>query len=402
VRPLPEAAMNNQPTISLCMIVKNEAENIRLCLDSVKNVVDEIIIVDTGSTDKTVEICREYTDKIYFFQWCDDFSAARNESIKHATKDWILILDADELLAPISALNIKSLLQSTPVENEVITPLNYEIPKAKVIEYLQTKSNIPFSLYKPGHRPVRIFRNHQGLRFTYRLHEIIDGTQFGLHKTIFQKIYLIHHGYDKSPTLTTATQKNRQERNLACLYRDLAEHPDDFIIRFNIARELFSLTDDRWMTMMDELIADILAQKKGDNTYSLRQIYRFYIPFLLEAKKHTKALDITYDWIKRLQDNYDLTPYMYLGNIYLKLDRETDAQKTYELVLQMLAKNIPLPYPEELPLIERTIYHHLGVMYACQGNYPEAEKLLLLLKTKQLLPPDEVTELLAKAKIAAG
>ena len=75
-------------TVSLCMIVKNEEKVLGRCLDSAKEIADEIIIVDTGSTDRTKEIAAEYTEKIYDFEWNDDFSAARNESFRKATKDY--------------------------------------------------------------------------------------------------------------------------------------------------------------------------------------------------------------------------------------------------------------------------------------------------------------------------
>lgn len=87
-------------TISLCMIVKNEEEVLWNCLNSAKDVVDEIIIVDTGSTDKTKAIAREFTDKIYDFEWIDDFATARNESFRYATMNYILWLDADDVLLP--------------------------------------------------------------------------------------------------------------------------------------------------------------------------------------------------------------------------------------------------------------------------------------------------------------
>jgi GT2 family glycosyltransferase len=86
------------PTISLCMIVKNEEAVIGRCLDSVKDLVDEIVIVDTGSTDNTKEIVKGYTDRIFDFQWVDDFSAARNFSFDQARMDYILWLDADDVL----------------------------------------------------------------------------------------------------------------------------------------------------------------------------------------------------------------------------------------------------------------------------------------------------------------
>ncbi|MCI8307562.1 MAG: glycosyltransferase family 2 protein [Lachnospiraceae bacterium] len=85
-------------TISLCMIVKNEEQVLERCLDSIKDLMDEIIIVDTGSNDGTKQIAGRYTDKIYDFEWIDDFAAARNESFSHATMDYIYVADADEVL----------------------------------------------------------------------------------------------------------------------------------------------------------------------------------------------------------------------------------------------------------------------------------------------------------------
>lgn len=94
-------------TISLCMIVKNEETVLSRCLDSMKDIVDEIIIVDTGSSDKTKEIASKYTDKIYDFEWVNDFSKARNFSFSKATMDYIYCADADELL---DSANQKKLL----------------------------------------------------------------------------------------------------------------------------------------------------------------------------------------------------------------------------------------------------------------------------------------------------
>ena len=86
-------------SISLCMIVKNEAEILARCLDSLVGLMDEIIIVDTGSTDDTKEIARQYTDLVYDFSWCDDFAAARNFSFSKATKEYIYAPDAHEVLS---------------------------------------------------------------------------------------------------------------------------------------------------------------------------------------------------------------------------------------------------------------------------------------------------------------
>ena len=85
-------------TISLCMIVRDEAATLAQCLDSVEGVVDEIIVVDTGSTDATGEIAARYQARVYYLDWPDDFAAARNVSLAHATEDWVLVLDAEEVL----------------------------------------------------------------------------------------------------------------------------------------------------------------------------------------------------------------------------------------------------------------------------------------------------------------
>ena len=86
------------PTISLCMIVKNEELNIARCLDSVVELVDELIIVDTGSVDRTVEIASNYTSKVYSYLWKDDFSDARNYSFSKASMDYCMWMDADDIL----------------------------------------------------------------------------------------------------------------------------------------------------------------------------------------------------------------------------------------------------------------------------------------------------------------
>jgi glycosyltransferase involved in cell wall biosynthesis len=96
--------------ISLCMIVKNEEDTLRRCLESVKELVDEIIIVDTGSTDRTKQIAAEFTDKVYDFEWINDFSAARNYAFSKASKDFAMWLDADDVIPDYSRqlfLNLK-------------------------------------------------------------------------------------------------------------------------------------------------------------------------------------------------------------------------------------------------------------------------------------------------------
>src|ERR1700761_7887631 len=103
--PVPDPSRKQLPVgISLCMIVKNEERFLAECLASVKDVVDEINIVDTGSTDRTVEIAREFGANVIFREWRGDFGWARNEALAMATRRWTLVLDADEELAPEAAV----------------------------------------------------------------------------------------------------------------------------------------------------------------------------------------------------------------------------------------------------------------------------------------------------------
>src|SRR6478736_10083902 len=96
--------------VSLCMIVRNEEQNLAACLGPVVDLFDEIIIVDTGSHDKTKEIAKRFTLHVFDFTWCDDFSAARNESLDHATGDWIFWLDADDRVRPAQVATIRQIL----------------------------------------------------------------------------------------------------------------------------------------------------------------------------------------------------------------------------------------------------------------------------------------------------
>ena len=108
-------------TLSLCMIVKNEEEVLDNCLASISDIVDEIIIIDTGSIDKTKEIANKYNSKVYDFQWIDDFSAARNYSFSKATCDYILWLDADDVLIDDDRKKLKELKENLDKKYDAVS-----------------------------------------------------------------------------------------------------------------------------------------------------------------------------------------------------------------------------------------------------------------------------------------
>lgn len=110
----------NMATISLCMIVKNEEMHIARCLDSIAGLVEEIIIVDTGSTDRTVEIVSDYTSKVYSYPWTDDFSDARNYSFSKASMDYCMWLDADDILQETEKDKFLQLKQSLSSDTDIV------------------------------------------------------------------------------------------------------------------------------------------------------------------------------------------------------------------------------------------------------------------------------------------
>lgn len=150
-------------TISLCMIVKNEENILARCLDSLRGLMDEIIIVDTGSTDSTKEIARRYTDKVYDFSWCDDFAAARNFSFSKASMEYIYAPDADEVLdennrRKFMMLKAALLKEIEIVQMKYITPAEYNTVQNAASEYRPKlfKRLRTFTWINPVHETVRL------------------------------------------------------------------------------------------------------------------------------------------------------------------------------------------------------------------------------------------------------
>lgn len=187
--------------ISLCMIIKNEEKYLSECLESVKNVVDEIIIVDTGSTDNSIDIAKNYGAKIFQFEWVNDFSAARNFSIEQATGDWILYLDADERLDYSSLTELKRLTSS----------------KQK-IAYNCIIRNIDSTYgHDNSNRYPRLFPNNEGIKFSGRVHEQISSSlnEKGI-ELKNSSILIIHIGYN----ISLEEKRKKAERNLALLIQE--------------------------------------------------------------------------------------------------------------------------------------------------------------------------------------
>lgn len=187
-------------TISLCMIVKNEEEVIGRCLDSVYELVDEINIVDTGSTDRTKEVVRKYTDRIFDFKWVDDFAAARNFSFQKATKQYILWLDADDVLTEENIEKFKSLKQSLSEKINAISmiyQLSFDM-QGNVTSFLRR-----YRLVKRSQNFQWIGAVHEYLQVSGQLHEsAIAVTHFPLHHDRNRNIKIYEKQLQSGKTLS--------------------------------------------------------------------------------------------------------------------------------------------------------------------------------------------------------
>lgn len=189
--------------LSICMITKNEEKNIGKCLSCLKPTGFEIIVVDTGSDDRTKEIARQYTDKVYDFVWCNDFSAARNFAVSKATKPYILSLDSDEFLENIDVEELLRLLRSHPGQAGRIRLKNVFTKNG------QRQENVEWL--------NRIFAKAD-FYYTGRIHEQITARDGKPYETYQTPVAVLHTGYD----LPEEERRRKAERNIALLKAELS------------------------------------------------------------------------------------------------------------------------------------------------------------------------------------
>lgn len=202
-------------TLAVCMIVKNEEKYLASCLQSIRDVASQIVIVDTGSTDRTLKIARQFGAQISHFKWIGDFSAARNESLKQAKSDWILHIDADEVLDSDSADHLPNLLQDTKADAFNITVRNFHPPE----DMVQFKDSVQ----------VRLFRNKREFRFQNKIHEqILPSILSRKGSIINSSLRMDHLGYQENNV-----QKAR--RNLPLIEAGVRDNPQDPYLLFKLA-----------------------------------------------------------------------------------------------------------------------------------------------------------------------
>lgn len=302
-------------TISLCMIVKNEAANLPQCLNSVAGLVDEIIVVDTGSTDDTRKMAADRQAEVLSIDWPEDFSVARNVSLSQATGDWVLVLDADEVLDAGVGRQLKRLDRGDPP---------WEVDPADLIAINLLRQEIgaaqaPYTLI------TRFFRRLPEIQFARPYHETVDDSIACLqHKQphwqvlTLDQVGIYHTGYDPA----VVVERGKFSRAQALMEDYLERHPED-------------------PSILNKLAALYLEQ---DNTEAA-------LPLLNRALARTKSLDpIT---------RYELHYHRALAHRYDYPDR---AAMDYGEALQ---QNLP-------PRLKLGALINLGNLKKAEGNLSEA------------------------------
>ncbi|MCC3668796.1 glycosyltransferase [Terrisporobacter mayombei] len=335
-------------TLSLCMITKNEEKNIKACLDSMVNIADEIIIVDTGSTDRTIEIAKSYGAKVFSYKWNDDFSEARNISLEKATKDWIIVLDGDEVLPKEDGKKLKNIINATSMEALYLR-----------LENIVDNKSLGDAVV------LRVFRNNKLYRFRNKMHEqVIFSIEENAGKDKIQatNLKILHYGYD--PKIYNMVDK--QKRNLKIL-ESYPEEDRDGYFYYSIGNEYSRANDinkslemyykglgfarnnypDKLPSYLPYLILNIskslASQKKYDEAINIlsefknkypnfRDLYFLQCLYYIEIGKTTKAKDALLEYL-----NCEYSMYMYPDNNF------EDSYNMGTILRQLRKASIPTP-----------------------------------------------------------
>ncbi len=312
-----------EPTIGVIMIVKNEEARLGNILADIKGVVDEIVVIDTGSSDATVSIAREHGAKVGFFSWCNDFSAARNASISLATSDYLLWFDADDRL--------------DPGEGRKLAALKKHLRPAKDRAYMLKINNVTSQTGDRLCFQVRIFPNLPGLHFENRIHEQIAPSIERAGIVIERVDILIRHtGYH---AIDDTHVKFR--RNLSILLEELEAGNISSSQRFFIASTYFGLGE--YEQCIDHIKA---ARAMGDSQSWLKNSYSL-------ASESYLNLDRTEDALAELEQGVAVFPDMglmhyLLGTAYLRANKIEAATTALARAMHLGIKVETFSFPSQI------------------------------------------------------
>lgn len=349
--------------LSIGMMVKNEEKNLERCLKSLQPILDvidsELIIVDTGSTDRTVEIAKQYTDKVYFHQWNNNFSEMRNITINYAKGDWFFVIDADEKLEKpeyiIEFLNHK--------ENR-----KYNTVLMAVKSYTKSEEIQEFSTLKS----TRLFKRDKDLKYIGAVH---NQPQFKM-PLVQINSEIVHYGYMSHDT---ELMENKFQRTCMMLKSELEKDPENIYYRYQLS-VTYGMHGD-FKENLEEAIKAYECVKKNENDfipylYVFNELCQAYIA----NKMFVQAEEIAKEAISI--DDTDIDAYMYLGKMFFGTNRYKEAKESYEKYLYLVENYNTSLSVRDLTIVYYTVdkteiaYSDLFVIHLENNEIDEAIKYL--------------------------
>jgi glycosyltransferase involved in cell wall biosynthesis len=349
---IPACDVGERARISLTMIVKNEQENLPRCLASVRGIFDEIVVVDTGSTDRTVEIARSFGAKVFEFEWVDSFSAARNEALKHATGDFVFWLDADDVVEPAEREKLVALLQRLRAGDQAA--------------YVVRCACDPSPDGTGGDTVVdhiRLFPFRGDVRWTYRVHEqILPALRPAKVLVRWTNLTVRHTGYADQEL-----RARKLERDTRLLMLDLADRPDDPFVLFNLGA--VAVERHEWPKALRFLERSLRGSAPTDSI--VRKL------FALIARTHQmmgdseKALRACSKGLRL--DREDAELWFRKAVVHRHRGESSQAEQCWQRILR-------LRRPDQFCSVDQGIYGHLtrrnlAALAAERGDHAGAERL---------------------------
>ena len=336
--------------ISLCMVVKNEQELLKNCLQSVKRFVKEMIIVDTGSIDRTKEIANEMGAIVIDHKWNGNFSEARNVGIVQATGRWILVLDADEEWGEPEEEELECLLQEEEMYAYYVKVLNYYGNTPEEEDYVTDSV-------------CRLFRNLPHIRFQGLIHEEVTKSikeHYSIKNIGFSNLKIYHYGYLNE----MIKNKKKNERNIQLVRNAIQHHPDDLYMQYALGTEYFQQENFRKALEIYEPIINKLNVTEG---YASDLLYKI-VYCLKEEKEFEKALSFIQQGKTFYPDFVDL--FEMEGLLLFQLDRYTDGMKTLQNCLEI--GDVSHKYSTSSGAGTYRTHYLLGLVKERQGEWKQA------------------------------
>lgn len=340
-----------RPTLSLAMIVKNEAENLPRLFASIDGCFDDIHITDTGSTDNTVEVAKKLGAKVHHFKWCDDFAAARNASFEPVKTDYVMWLDGDDILENKEGFkNFK---------NDAMGLADYWIA---TYHYSYDQKDKPICSFARE----RVFRVDRGFKWKYFIHEgVIPLTQFGPPKIDYSPVWSVKH------MRTELDLQKDKSRNLSIFKKHLNNL--DSRMQYYYGKELF---ENQQQADSVHWFGEALKDDKlemHDRLLCMQYLCYAYI----QCNQFVKAVEIATNGT--LLAPHRAEYYTIIGDCFVKMGRLADAIPAYSAAKSCIyKKDVPMGYVGALFHHEDayTVYprNQLARIYANLGNFDESEK----------------------------